>query len=191
MFENKTVISLKAYTALGLYKAKKVKLSLSALFFFIFTFIAFFSFVIIKSGLDKNSPDYNFDLYFMPALFLACAVGAGLYMYLAYPRLIKKNLERQAASSPRIGDNSICHYLFYEDYFTVTASVDGEALSVIKQYYNTLFNVCEDTEYLYIYIDRLQAFLLAKDGMTDSSFDELKKLLKSKLPAEKYTEPKK
>jgi hypothetical protein len=65
---------------------------------------------------------------------------------------------------------------------SVNANTDGTS----TWNYDVLYKAYETKDSFYLYVNRLQAFIVSKDGFTEGSATELSVLLSGKLPPKKY-----
>lgn len=75
-------------------------------------------------------------------------------------------------------NNFVNSYEFDTDYFNVATSKNGEVVGTQKIYYNNIHKVIERDCYLFIYINKVNAFIVNKNNLSAEDLRYLKELLK-------------
>ena len=75
-------------------------------------------------------------------------------------------------------NNFVNSYEFDTDYFNVATSKNGEVVGTQKIYYNNIHKVIERDYYLFIYINKVNAFIVNKNNLSAENLRYLKELLK-------------
>lgn len=100
---------------------------------------------------------------------IVCGVLLPFLLYFIYNSQIKKN--KQAFMG-----NDTLSVIEFSDEGVVERTFRGEEqVGVTSVKYSDLFKVCEDKKYYYVYISKIQAFIIDKNGFTvgeESKFGE-------------------
>lgn len=125
------------------------------------------------------------------ALWIGAAVSAGVMplLYPGYKKNVIKNIRKQLEkNSFRASINQMA----FEDktYSTLSIREDGfiEAQAVLE--YTKFIKAVELRDYIYLYVNKSQAFIVARNGMTEGDFDGLKVFLRYRIPDDRYIERK-
>lgn len=91
---------------------------------------------------------------------------------LVYIIMINKNIKTMAKS------NITNEYEYNIDHIFVTSYKNGEQFGTQKVYYKDVFKTRETDEYIFIYVNRISAFILKKSNATSEQLTIIKRLLK-------------
>ena len=78
--------------------------------------------------------------------------------------------------------NSVNEYEFYDEYFTIKSTQDGEELANVKAYYKAMLKVRESKNYIFIYPNKALAYPVAKTALSDENLTTLRKIFKLEPP---------
>ncbi|MDR3217352.1 MAG: YcxB family protein [Clostridiaceae bacterium] len=113
---------------------------------------------------------------------LIIAVGATFAgIALLFKKLTEKNVKKLQDSSGMISDDTVVNFSFAKDAFTSKTMLKSKKLDEANVDYSNVFKIVEDKDLIYIFISNNQALPLAKDGMSDTSYEEFKLFLKHKM----------
>ena len=110
-----------------------------------------------------------FENIYLDILLLFCIPFS---LGLVYIIMINKNIKTMAKS------NITNEYEFNIDHIFVTSYKNGEQVGTQKVYYKDVFKTRETDEYIFIYVNRISAFILKKSNATTEQLTIIKRLLK-------------
>lgn len=125
-------------------------------------------FVWLASAIAFN---YQLNLYFGLVFWLALVIGI---MYFVLIGVTKRNNEKTV--------NSVNEYEFYDEYFTIKSTQDGEELANVKAYYKAMLKVRESKNYIFIYPNKALAYPVAKTALSEENLTTLRKIFKLEPP---------
>ena len=91
---------------------------------------------------------------------------------LIYVITINKNIKAVAVNQ------FTSEYDFDTDYFNVTSSMNGDIVGTQKVYYRDLYKIREKDEYIFIYINKFNVFIVKKSNISGEDLIALRSLLK-------------
>lgn len=162
IFKNTTTLNESDITTFQLFALKKHTIFISAMI------------TIVLVGLGVGLCFVN--TYVGVAILIAGIVGGIIF----FPYLSKEQIKRQNAVLFN-GGKYVNVFDFYDDKMKVT-NVDEERDEDYFQTfeYSTLYQVVDYQEFLFIYVNKNQSFLLLKTGMNKGTIAELIEFLKNK-----------
>ena len=114
---------------------------------------------------------YELNLYFGLVFWLALVIGI---IYFVLIGATKRNNEKTV--------NSVNEYEFYDQFFIIKSTQNGEVLANIKSYYNTMLKVRETKNYIFIYPNKALAYPVAKSALSEENMTSLRKIFKLEPP---------
>lgn len=100
-------------------------------------------------------------------LLFAIPFGFSLIFYITINTNIKKMEENKFVNE----------YEFENEYFNVKTSRDGDEIGTQKIYYKDIVKIKEDNEYIFIYINRTNAYIVKKANASLENLQRLKVML--------------
>ncbi len=91
---------------------------------------------------------------------------------LIYVITINKNIKAVAVNQ------FTSEYDFDTDYFNVTSSRNGDIVGTQKVYYRDIYKIREKDEYIFIYINKFNVFIVKKSNISGEDLIALRSLLK-------------
>lgn len=114
------------------------------------------------------------------------AIASGILGgFVLLPYLLKESVKKQ--NMQNLGDKKYLNtFSFYDDYIIVQSEESEfdkkqfEEIASQKLFYNEIFQIVLFREYLFIYINEVQSFILSYKGMTKGTIAETINFLKTK-----------
>ena len=101
-----------------------------------------------------------------------------VYFILLYTVILKRNLKKNPLLNARV------EYEFYDDFFVDNTTSDSvNQRTEVK--YDMIVLADESENYIYLYINKMTAHIIDKNGFTVGTEEMLKDLLRQKLPSKK------
>lgn len=100
-------------------------------------------------------------------LLFAIPFGFGLVFYITINKNIKKMTENKFTNE----------YTFNNDFMNIASVKNGEIVGTQKLYYKDIVKVKENDEYIFIYPNKFNAFILKKSNASEEELTTIKKLL--------------
>lgn len=101
-------------------------------------------------------------------LIFAVPFGFGLVFYITINKNIKKMTE----------NNFVNEYEFDGDVINVATTKNGEVVGTQKVKIADIYKIKITDEYIFIYINKVNAFIVDKKALSDDELSEIKKILK-------------
>lgn len=140
-------------------------------FFFMVLFISFGAILILTK---KNNSDFRAGvglIVFGVVIGLLCL---GYWLTLFSRKGIVK-------SAKYISNNTEEVYTFDEEYITITQTQSDVFMSTLKAKYSFIYKASENNNYFYIYISKIQNYIIDKSSITQGTLEEVTMLLKTNL----------
>ena len=108
-------------------------------------------------------------------------IAWGLVFAVLYPiiLLVLTNVS-QKQLNPLVSDDTCNNYEFTDECMIETTTNAGEIVSVTKIKYSQIIKCVDYKEYLFLYISKVQAYIVDKGGMTSGTLDDLVCFLQGK-----------
>lgn len=161
VFKINSKFSDKEYTAFQQYTAKKVLVPICIVCSLIF----------LALGIIRL-----FDDIYLGVAFIVISVIFPFIYLKAYNREINKKKYKSAM----VGDDVNNLMEFTEDGFTEKTYRGEEQVGVTSLKYSDLFKVVDYKDYLFVYISKVQAFIVDKNGFVVGDVDSFKQFLTEK-----------
>ena len=129
------------------------------LFMMIIGIIGLLAYIIIGTVVENANVEY--------LLVFSIPFGMGLVFYLVIKRQLK-----QIKNSTNLNI-----YEFYEDFVNVKTMNNGEDVGTVKVYYKDIIKKRESKNYFFLFINNVNAFPVAKFGLTEDELKEIRILL--------------
>lgn len=111
---------------------------------------------------------------------------AGVLFGVFYPLIVKLSLKKNANNKLISERRLINRYDFYKDYFVVqTKSLDDstdQPIGMSRVAYRDVTKVVIDPDFMFIFIDNVQCFIVSNSGMMDGNVTDVKDTLRLFCP---------
>ncbi len=142
----------------------------------IFSFIVFPVLIVIFGAILA----WVFDDLIWGIALMALGALFGIFYPLTLKILLNRNPNNKLIKAGRLANR----YDFFEDYLLVqTKLLDSEQpIGMSKVFYRDITKVLIDNDYLFVFINKVQCFVIGVNGMLDGTIADIKILLKRFCP---------